>query len=470
MYHKTIAEFPEDFLWGASTSAYQVEGAYDEDGKGMSVQDTKCLIPGTPDFKVCSDHYHKYKEDVKLFAEMGFKAYRFSIAWTRIIPDGDGEINQKGIEFYSDLIDELRSFHIEPIVTMYHFDLPDALQKKGGWSSRDTIDAFCRYAEVLFENFGERVKYWLTINEENMMILHGLTIGTVSTDKESGEKDLYQQNHHMLLAQAKAMAMCHRMCPDSLIAPAPNISAVYPASSRPEDFLAASTFDVVRNWLYLDAAVYGRYNPIAAGYLREKGIFPEILDGDMEVLKSGRPDFIAFNYYNTTTAAESLPGDPDIHPEGGDQQISVGEEGVYKAVNNPNLGSTDFGWAVDPVGFRNTLNSVASRYDLPIIITENGLGAYDKVEADGSIHDDYRIYYLKKHLEQARLAIADGVRLIGYCPWSAIDLISTHQGFSKRYGFIYVNRGEEDLKDLRRIKKDSFHWYQNVIKTNGKEL
>lgn len=470
MFHKNLKDFPSDFLWGASTSAYQVEGAYNEDGKGLSVQDTKEVIPDTPDFKVSSDHYHHYKEDVALFAEMGFKTYRFSIAWTRIIPNGVGEVNPKGIEFYNNLIDELLSYGIEPLVTMYHFDLPDALQKEGGWSNRKTSDAFVNYAKVLFENFGHKVKYWLTINEQNMMILHGEAIGTVNPGAENIQKELYKQNHNMMLAQAQTMKLCHEMCPKCKIGPAPNISSIYPESSKPEDVLAASNQSSIRNWLYLDMAVYGRYNPIAWSYMVEKGIEPTIEDGDMEILKGGNPDFVAFNYYCTCTAAQSKIDDTEISTKGGDQQISVGELGVYKGASNPNLQMTEFGWEIDPVGFRNTLREVYERYALPVIITENGLGAYDKVEEEDTINDDYRIDYLKKHIEQARLAITDGIDLIGYCPWSAIDLISTHQGFKKRYGFIYVNRGEFDLKDLSRIRKKSFFWYKNVIKTNGEEL
>lgn len=470
MFHKKLKDFPKNFLWGASTSAYQVEGAYNEDGKGLSVQDTKEPFPGTPDFKVSSDHYHHYKEDVALFAEMGFKTYRFSIAWTRIIPNGVGDVNPKGIEFYSNLINELLSHGIEPLVTMYHFDLPDALQGEGGWSNRKTADAFVNYAKVLFENFGDRVKYWLTINEQNMMILHGSAIGTVNDGVENIEKELYKQNHHMMLAQAQTMKLCHSMCPKAKIGPAPNISSIYPASSRPEDILAASNQSSIRNWLYLDMAVHGRYNPIAWSYMVEKGIEPTIEDGDMEILKGGNPDFIAFNYYCTGTAEESKIEDKEVSTQGGDQQIAVGDLGVYKGASNPNLEKTQFGWEIDPIGFRNTLREVYERYNLPIIITENGLGAYDNVEENDTINDDYRIDYLRKHIEQARLAITDGVGLIGYCPWSAIDLISTHQGFKKRYGFIYVNRDEFDLKDLRRIRKKSFFWYKKVIETNGEEI
>ncbi|GEB30344.1 6-phospho-beta-glucosidase [Enterococcus casseliflavus] len=470
MEYNNYQSFPKDFLWGGSTSAYQVEGAYNEDGKGLSVQDTKEITPGTTDFKVASDHYHRYKEDIALFSELGFKAYRFSVAWTRIFPNGDGEINEKGIEFYSNLIDECLAYNIEPIVTMYHFDLPDQLNQKGGWSNPYTSEAFVNYAKVLFERLGDKVNYWLTINEQNMMILHGAAIGTVNKKVSNVKKDLYQQNHYMLLAQARVMKMCHQLCPHAKIGPAPNISEVYPETSNPKDFLAAQNLNSIRNWLYLDVAVYGRYDPLALAYLKDRGLAPEITDEDLEILKEGKPDFIAFNYYNTSTVAYSSMEDAVVGPEDGDQQIELGEKGVYKAVYNSYLKRTNFNWEIDPDGFRATLRSVYQRYGLPIIITENGLGEYDELTEENKIKDQYRIEYLRDEIRAMKLAISDGVEVFGFCPWSAIDLVSTHSGIRKRYGFIYVDRDEFDLKNLTRIKKDSFTWYQNVIRTNGEEL
>ncbi|TKH42876.1 6-phospho-beta-glucosidase [Paenibacillus terrae] len=466
MKHDQLKAFPEDFFWGGSTSAYQVEGAWDEDGKGPSVIDMANHVEGVTDFKVTSDHYHMFKEDVALMAEMGFKAYRFSIAWTRIYPQGAGEVNQKGIAFYSSLIDELIKYGIEPIVTMYHFDLPYALEKQGGWSKRETIDAFEQYAKTLYENFGDRVKYWLTINEQNMLILHPGSIGTLDTSLENPQKVLYQQNHHMLVAQAKAMVLCHEMLPDAKIGPAPNIGVIYPASSKPEDMLAADNYAAIRNWLYLDMAVFGRYNHIAWSYLVEKGYEPVIEEGDMDILAKGNPDFIAFNYYTSQTVGESLDDGNDFSHTG-DQHEIVGEPGAYRGSVNPNLQTTEFGWEIDPVGFRSTLRQIYSRYHLPLIVTENGLGAFDKLEEGDVVNDPYRIDFFKKHIEQIQLAITDGVDIFGFCPWSAIDLVSTHQGSSKRYGFIYVDREEFDLKELRRIRKQSFYWYQKLIATNG---
>ena len=470
MIYKNIKNFPKDFLWGASTSAYQVEGAWNEDGKGLSVIDMLNHPEDTSDFKVASDHYHRYKEDVKLFAEMGLKAYRFSIVWTRIIPNGVGEVNKKGIEFYNNLIDELNKYNIEPIVTMYHFDLPYELEKQGGWSNRDTIDAFVEYAKVLFENFGHKVRYWLTINEQNTMILHPGAIGIPKGGKLPSKKELYQQNHNMLVAQAKVMNLCHEMLTNAKIGPALNITTMYGETCNPNDAIAAHNWETLRGWSFLDLAVYGRYNRLFWSYLEDRELTPVILEGDMDILKSGNPDFIAMNYYSTATIAESKGDSSDVSPRAGDQQIMLGEPGVYRAAENPYVDKSKYGWVVDPVGLRMTLRKVSERYNLPILITENGYGDKDVLEENDVINDDDRIDFIRNHLEQLQLAIADGVEMLGYCPWSAIDVVSTHQGYGKRYGFIYVNRGEFDLKDLRRIKKKSFYWYKNVIESNGQNL
>ena len=468
MKYRELKPFPADFLWGASTSAYQVEGAWNEEGKGPSVIDARRAYPaGTTDFTVASDHYHRYKEDIALFAEIGLKSYRFSIAWTRIVPDGSGEINPAGIAFYHKLIDEILSHGIVPIVTLYHFDLPQALQEKGGWHNRETVDAFARYADILFDEYGSKVKYWLTINEQNLMILQGAALGTLDEKLEGQKKNLYQQNHNMLVAQARVMHSLHNKIPGAKIGPAPNIAVIYPATSKPEDILAAFNYNAIRNWLYLDMAARGEYNVMAWRYMEEKGYTPDIQPGDMEILRSGKPDFIAFNYY-TTQAVEASPGDgQDEVIRGGNKLLKSGEDGVHRGAANNHLPRTEFGTEIDPVGFRNTLREIYDRYHLPLLITENGLGAFDKLDENGEINDHYRIDYLRRHLEQMQLAITDGVEVFGYTPWSALDLISTHQGCSKRYGLIYVNRDEFDLKDLRRIRKLSSYWYADVIKNNA---
>lgn len=470
MQHKKLKSFHKNFLWGASTSAYQVEGANLIDGKGPSCQDVKKVPEGTSELDVCADQYHRYKEDVALMDEMGFKVYRFSISWSRLIPEGTGKVNPKGVEYYNNLINECLKYNIIPLVTMFHFDMPDALNKRGGWSKRESIDWFVNFAKVMYENFGDRVKYWLTINEQNVLTLTGDVVGTsvIPEGCKNVRKEIYQQNHHMLVAQAKAMALCHEMVPDAKIGPAPNISLVYAASCKPEDAIAAQNLNAITSWLYLDMAVYGKYNNLVWSLLEENDAVPEIQEGDMEVLASGKPDFIGFNYYSTyTVEANNMESSTNGKK---DQQNAGDEPGLYKSFKNPYLVTTEFGWEIDPEGFRATAREIYSRYRLPLIVTENGLGAYDKLEEDGSVHDLYRIEYLRKHIEQLRLAITDGVEVIGYCPWSAIDLISTHEGMVKRYGFIYVDREEFDLKTMNRYKKDSFFWYKKVIESNGEDL
>ena len=471
MQHKKRKDFPKEFFWGASTSAYQVEGANLTDGKGPSCQDVKKVAEGTSELDVCADHYHRYKEDIALMAEMGFKAYRFSISWSRILPEGTGAVNPKGIDFYNDVINECLKYGIEPIVTMFHFDMPAKLDERGSWSNRESVEWFSSYANILFDAYGDRVNYWLTINEQNILTLVGPVIGTLSIPEgcTNTVKEIYQQNHHMLVAQAKVMKMCHDRFPNAKIGPAPNISLIYPESCKPEDILAAQNANALRNWLYLDVSVYGIYNNLVWAWLESQDALPQFEEGDAELLKSGHPDFIGFNYYNTSTCCAASE---EAFEETGaiSQQENRGEAGFFKGVSNPYLQKTEFGWEIDPVGFRGTIREIYSRYHLPMIVTENGLGAYDKLEEDGSIHDGYRIKYLKQHIEEIQLAISDGCEMMGYCPWSAIDLISTHEGMVKRYGFIYVDRDEFDLKTLDRFKKDSFYWYKKVIASNGNDL
>ncbi|MDF1493171.1 glycoside hydrolase family 1 protein [Caproiciproducens sp. CPB-2] len=447
--------FGKNFLWGASTSAYQFEGAWNEDGKGCSVIDQGNHPPELSDFKVTSDHYHRYKEDIALMSEMGLKSYRFSIAWTRILPNGVGEINQKGVDFYNRLLDELAKYNIEPIVTMYHFDLPAALDKKGGWLNRDTIDAFENYARLLFRLYGDRVKYWLTINEQNTMILNSQWLGV----KILSEKELYQQNHNMMVAHAKVTLACREILPNAKIGPAPNIVAIYPATCHPDDILAAGNYSALRNWLVLDMACFGRYNHVVWDYFVKHGLEPEILDHDLELCKKAKPDFIGFNYYFSET----------VEKYGKNGNVS-GKADFYAKTRNANLPLTEFGWEVDPVGFHVTLREIYDRYRLPVIVTENGLGGYDTRDKNGEIIDDYRIEYLREHIRQMKAAADEGVEIWGFHPWSAIDLVSTHEGFGKRYGFVYVNRDEKDLKDLARYKKKSFYWYKDVIQSNGEKL
>ncbi|WP_286079192.1 glycoside hydrolase family 1 protein [Faecalibaculum rodentium] len=466
MFYSETKPFPESFLWGASTSAYQVEGAWNQDGKGPSVQDLH-KPEKFSDFSVASDHYHRFREDVALMKELGLKAYRFSISWSRVFPKGAGDVNPQGLQFYRDLIDELLAAGIEPVVTLYHFDLPLALHEQGGWSLRSTIDAFEAYARLMFETFRGKVKYWLTINEQNVMINHPAAMypGNVPSQNE-----LHQQNHHMFLASARAVKALREIDPATKIGPAPNIIAVYPKTSLPEDVIAADNWEVIRNWLYLDVAAKGYYNPLAAAYLKEKGLYPHMEEGDLELLAENTADFLGLNYYSTATVSAAKNDGHDRQPRNGDQQTMVGEEGVFRAEENDALKATEFGWKIDPVGLRTTLRRVYDRYHLPVLITENGIGGREEIAADGQVHDQYRITYLTAHFRQAQQALMDGVDLMGYCPWAFMDLVSTHQGYQKRYGFVYVDRGELDPGTMNRIRKDSFDCYHDIIKTGGCSL
>lgn len=459
----TETTFPKDFLWGASTSAYQVEGAWNVDGKGPSVQDIRDVPAGTIDFRDAVDHYHHMQEDVRLFKELGLKAYRLSIAWSRILPEGTGAVNEAGIKFYDDLINELLANDIEPVITVFHFDLPAALNANGGWSNRATIDAFREYCQILFERFGDRVKHWLTINEQNMMVLFGSMIW----GGEGGYQTAFTENHHMLLAQALVMRDYHEGHYPGKIGPAPNIALMYPGSDKPEDVLAAQQANALRNWAFLDPAVYGRYNAQFLAILKGLGVEVPFEAGDEEILQNGTADFIAFNYYNSGTVV-AMASDGEL--ASGDQQTGIGFPGFFKQIDNKNLAHTKFGWEIDPIGFRTTINEIYSRYGLPLIITENGMADYDELTADGKIHDQPRIKYLGDHIEQMRLAMADGAEVFGYNPWSAIDLISTHEGLKKRYGFIYVNRHDDGTGSYERYKKDSFAWYRGVIDSDGANL
>ena len=465
--------FPRGFLWGASTSAYQCEGAWDDDGKGPSVQDAAPVVPDTADFKVAVDHYHLFRQDIAMLAEMGLKAYRFSIAWTRIMPDGV-HVNPLGVQHYHQVIDQCLAYGIQPIVTLYHFDLPQILQQRyGGWADRRCIDDFLAYCELCFKEYGAQVPYFLTINEQNMMIMF-------DGGRYENERQRCQANHHMLVAAAKAMASCHRLCP-AKIGPAPNIVCVYPATSSPEDALAALDYDQLRNQLYIEPLAKGRYPQALACYMRQQGLYPDFNPDDQDALQKAHPDFIAFNYYGAATARYISPADGQAargvlrHGAAGmdaNQRLTalLTFPGLAQEVPNPLQEHTAYGMGLDPIGLQMTLRQLYERYQLPLLITENGCGAADVLQADGTIHDDYRIDYLRRHILACRRAITEGVPLVGYCPWSAFDLISTHQGITKRYGFIYVDRDEHHIRQLRRIRKDSFYWYQKVIASNGMDL
>lgn len=479
MLHENLKSFPEDFLWGAASAAYQVEGAWNIDGKGISNWDKFVRIPGKT-FKgtngdVAVDHYHRYKEDVQLMAEMGLKTYRFSVAWTRIFPNGKGEINQKGLDFYNDLINALIKHRIEPILTIYHWDLPQALQDEyGGWESRQIIKDFTNYCITLYKAFGDRVKYWVSLNEQNVFT----RLGYQTAMHPPGIKDdklFYQVNHHASLANAAAIKAFRSHVPDGKIGPSFAYSPAYAATSKPEDVLAAENAEELASHWWMDVYTWGTYPHAAWNYLERKGLAPKMEEGDLELLKEGKPDFMGVNYYQTTTYEKNplnggtSEGHFNTSGEKGTSE-DTGIPGLYKTVMNENLNRTNWDWNIDPQGLRIGLRRITNRYKLPILISENGLGEYDKVEEDGSINDDYRIEYVESHVKSIQEAVTDGVEVIGYCVWSFTDLLSWLNGYKKRYGFVYVNQHEEGEHDLRRIKKKSFYWYKAVIERNGENL
>lgn len=466
--------FPKDFWWGASSSAFQIEGGWDEGGKGLTVADFNSFKRSDKqaDSKVASDFYHHWEEDIDLMHELGLKAYRFSIAWARIIPDGDGEVNLEGIAFYNKVIDKLLSYDIIPFITLYHFDLPYALVTKyNGWEARDCAYAFERYARVCFEHFGDRVKYWQVHNEQNLMVRVDERMNLNEPDPVKKEKIRAQMDYHMFLAHALTVNACHEMIPDGKIGCAVSSTVTYPMSNKPEDVWSARMNNQFKTDYCLDMHVYGEYPGYYKAYLEEQGLTPVTKPEDEALLKSAKMDFIALNYYRTLTT-RYLPAD-EMHPKGlrheGMNEVDYDMYGYWMIEKNTNLVASEYGAQIDPVGLRIVLNEYWNKYRLPLIITENGLGTPDTLTEDGKVHDDYRIDYMREHVNAIAEAIEDGVEMMGYCPWSVMDLLSSHQGFRKRYGLIYINRSDMDLMDLRRIKKDSFYWYQEVIRSNGEK-
>ena len=477
-----MSRFPKDFLWGASSSSAQIEGAYNVDGKGLTNWDVRKINPGSCSFHYASDFYHHYKEDIGLMAEMGFKAYRMSISWARILPEGEGEINQKGLDFYKDVFNECHKYNIEPIVTIFHFDLPLTLQQKyGNWLNTNMEKAYLNYCRILFENYKDDVKYWLTYNEQNMLIFFG-AIDMLGDGSVKNPNDLYNEAHRQIVAQAKAIHLCHEMCPNAKIGPAPNITTCYPKTSSPKDYLAALNMDDLRNNFYLDPLVFGVYPKSVERYFKLNDIILNTTEEEFEMMRTCHPDFIGFNCYSNTTVEHLDYYKQDFSAlQNADNRkksylIALSEKpGVGKSVKNEYFEvNTIDGKLFDPHCIRVTARRLTDRYRLPVMITENGYGREDILEVDGTIHDTYRIEHLRRTIEEMAIGIEEGADIMGYCPWSAIDLVSTREGITKRYGFVYVDRDENDEvaknSEMKRYKKDSFYWYKQVIASNGEKL
>ncbi|MFV0556032.1 MAG: glycoside hydrolase family 1 protein [Lactovum sp.] len=466
--------FPENFLWGGALAANQCEGAYLSDGKGMSTVDVlpyadvrERLFNIKPELQEkyfypsheAINFYDNYKEDIALMAEMGLKCLRTSIAWSRIFPKGDDESpNEKGLEFYDRLFDELLKYNIEPIITLSHYEMPLHLLKEyGGWKNRKLIGFFEKYAETVFKRYKDKVKYWMTFNEINVIkIMPYLGGGMILNPKDKNYlQDIYQGAHHQFVASAKAVKLCHEIIPGSKIGMMLAGMLSYPKSCLPNDVLENLKHQQ-SNLFFCDVMIRGKYPRYIERFFEENKIHLDIQESDLDIIASGKVDYLAFSYYMSNVISsqrdESMIGN-----------FSIGEP-------NPNLEASDWGWQIDEVGLRVYMNQLYDRYQIPLMIVENGLGAVDEF-VDGKVHDDYRIDYTRRHLKEISEAIKDGVELLAYTSWGIIDLVSCSTGeMKKRYGFIYVDRDNDGKGDSKRYKKDSFAWYQQVIKTNGREL
>lgn len=471
----------KDFLWGGATAANQFEGGWDQGGKGISVPDLctngskdvpKQFIPELDPGKLYPSHeavdfYHHYKEDIAMFAEMGFKCFRMSIGWTRIFPTGmEEQPNEEGLEFYDRVFDECRKYGIEPLVTLSHYEMPYALvEKYNGWLSRECIRYFLHYVETVFERYKDKVRYWLTFNEINAgelpmgdLVSTGLLkdfSGPIDEIKNTMQ-DRYQALHHQLVASAMAVKTAHEKYPRFKMGNMICFITSYPRTCRPADILEAQKQMQDLNWYCSDVQVKGAYPYFAERIWREKNVKLLMEPEDEKILREGTVDFYTFSYYMTNCVgtekdAEKMSGN------------------IAGGLKNPYLEASEWGWQIDPEGLRYTLNEIYDRYHIPVMIVENGLGAKDEV-TEGRIHDSYRIDYMRKHIEQMKLAAEDGVDLIGYTPWGCIDLVSASTGeMAKRYGLIYVDKHDDGSGTLKRIRKDSFYWYQKVIASNGED-
>lgn len=461
-----MIKFPDNFLWGGAIAANQVEGAYNLGGKGLSTSD---MLPNgilsphqtreerTPGIKdLAIDFYNRYPEDIALFKEMGFTCLRLSIAWSRIFPNGDElEPNEEGLAFYDKIFDELAKHDMQPFVTLSHYEMPYALvENYGGWGDRRVIEFFERYAKTVLERYKDKVKLWLTFNEINMS-LHAPFTG-VGLQEDASEQDIYQAIHHQLVANAKAVKLCQQIVPNGKIGNMLLGAINYPYTCNPDDVLAAMHEN--NKWLFFgDVQTRGQYPGYMKRYFRENGIEIQMEAGDLEEIASASVDFISFSYYASGCAS----ADP--------KQKEVGN--IVDSVPNPYLEKSLWGWLIDPKGLRVLLNFLHDRYQKPLFIVENGLGARDEFDENGEIQDDYRISYLNDHLVQAHEAILDGVELMGFTSWGPIDLVANSTAeMSKRYGYIYVDRHDDGQGTLERKRKKSFYWYQDVIRTSGGSL
>lgn len=466
----------KDFLWGGASSANQSEGGYLEGNKGLSIMDVMTggdkntareITEGIIDGRYYPNHngnkfYYFYKEDIKLMAEMGLKCYRMSIAWTRIFPNGDEEQpNEEGLKFYDQVFKELKKYNIEPIVTLSHYEMPLNLVKKyGSWRNRKLIDLFVRFSKVVMERYKEFVTYWLTFNEINAIeFMPYFPAGIIVEDREDRNQVIYQAAHYMLVASAQVVKLGHEINPRNKIGSMILFGVTYPLTCHPEDVLKAQLINQDFMGIH-DVQVFGEYSTYQLKKYSKLMIDLDITEEDIAVLKAGKVDFVSFSYYMSMVEGIERKGEAQA------------KGNMVAGLNNPYLPKNEWGWQIDPVGLRITLNYLYQKYRLPLFIVENGLGAEDNLLENGMIHDTYRIEYLRKHLLEVKKSVEDdGIPVIGYTVWGCIDLVSAGSGeMKKRYGLVYVDRDDFGKGTYKRYKKDSFFWYKNVIASNGEAL
>ncbi|CAM4248750.1 6-phospho-beta-glucosidase [Yersinia intermedia] len=474
-------QLPKDFLWGGAVAAHQVEGGWDKGGKGVSIADVlsggahgvdRVMTDGVQDGYRYPNHeavdfYGHYKQDIALFAEMGFKCFRTSIAWTRIFPNGDEQQpNEAGLQFYDDMFDELLKYGIEPVITLSHFEMPWHLVKEyGGWKNRQVVDFFVKFSEVVMARYKSKVKYWMTFNEINNQrnwkypLFGYCCSGVVFTEQENPEETLYQVLHHQFVASAKVVKLGHAINPEFKIGCMVAMVPLYPFSCHPDDMMY-SVEAMRERYLFGDVHMRGYYPSYILNEWERRGFTIKMEEGDLDTLRDGCADYMGLSYYMSNAVSAINPGSG--------HSLS----GFEGSVPNPHVKASDWGWQIDPVGLRYSLSVLYERYQKPLFIVENGFGAIDKVAADGMVHDDYRIAYLKAHIEQMKKAVfEDGVDLMGYTPWGCIDCVSFTTGeYSKRYGFIYVDKNDDGTGTMARSRKLSFDWYKQVIASNGEVL
>lgn len=466
----------KNFLWGGATAANQYEGGYQEGGRGLSINDVEMgtthgkareihseIRPGAyyPSHNA-TDFYHHYKEDIALMGEMGFKCYRMSIAWSRIFPNGDDEQpNEEGLKFYDRVFDECKKYGIEPIVTLHHFELPLGLVKKyGGWRSRELVNLSVRYARTVFERYKGKVTYWITFNEINSIFIAKVPwhqAGIIYREDENPVDVMFQATHYQMVSSALTVKLAHEIDPENKVGNMILYNCCYPMSCRPEDQMIVHD-KLLPIYYCSDVQVRGYYTNACKAYQKRMNAKFDIEEGDMEILKNGTIDFYSFSYY-----ASLVEGVGVEHSADGN---------LLDGGRNPFLEQTEWGWQIDPLGLRNSLNSIYDRYQIPLLISENGMGAIDRIEADGTIQDDYRIDYLRKHIQAMKDACEeDFVDCFGYTSWGPIDIVSAGTGeMRKRYGFIYVDADDQGKGTFERRRKKSFGWYKKVIATNGENL